>query len=183
MKSKWVKASERLPIEHTADQTFYVRYTMSNGLMIHAQMYRSEIHGECEWLDTGIDEFYELRKECEAITAALKAARRYMRTHFNMTMTGFARALGVTPTQLSEWTSEPITSEPDLKETQEKPESFAWKFIEFNSRRAARGVGAARMEYGGSWFWCSLQDLKKNVRDFGSHPELLRAIEAYKGKP
>lgn len=55
-----------------------------------------------------------LAEENEALKAALKAARKYMRNHFNMTMTGFARALEVTPTQLSQWTSEPITTPPQF---------------------------------------------------------------------
>jgi hypothetical protein len=58
-----------------------------------------------------------------------------------------------------------------------------WKFIEFNPRRAARGARAARMELNGQWFWCDLEDLKSNVQEFGDHPELQKAIEAYKGKP
>jgi hypothetical protein len=52
--------------------------------------------------------------ENKALKESLKTARKYMRDHFNMTMTGFARALGVTPTQLSSWTSEPITTHPQF---------------------------------------------------------------------
>jgi len=55
-----------------------------------------------------------LAEENEALRAALKAARKYMRNHFNMTMTGFARALEITPTQLSAWTSEPVTTPPQF---------------------------------------------------------------------
>jgi hypothetical protein len=62
-------------------------------------------------------------------------------------------------------------------------DEMQWKFIEFNPRRAARGAEAARMEVNGEWIWCSLKDLKNNVREFGEHPELQKAIAAYKGHP
>lgn len=53
-------------------------------------------------------------------------------------------------------------------------------FIEFNPRRKARGVEAARVEANGDWLWMSKRDIELNIRDFGPHPELLKALECYK---
>jgi hypothetical protein len=54
-----------------------------------------------------------------------------------------------------------------------------FKFVEFNHRRKLRGVEAARVEVDGEWLWMSKRDIKLNIRDFGPHPELLKALEAY----
>jgi len=57
-------------------------------------------------------------------------------------------------------------------------------FIAFNPRRAARGVGAAKVafsnENGEQWLWMTKKDIELNISDHGQHPELLRAREAYK---
>lgn len=55
-----------------------------------------------------------------------------------------------------------------------------FKFIEFNPRRKQRGAEAARVEADGEWMWMSKKDIQNNIRDFGPHPELLKALEAYK---
>jgi len=59
----------------------------------------------------------------------------------------------------------------------------AFKFIEFNSRRAARGVEAARVAYidetGEQLLWMSKRDIAKNMMVFGKEPELIKAYEAY----
>lgn len=56
-----------------------------------------------------------------------------------------------------------------------------FKFVEFNPRRKKqRGAEAARVEADGEWMWMSKNDIKNNIRDFGPHPELLKALEAYK---
>lgn len=56
-----------------------------------------------------------------------------------------------------------------------------WRFIEFNPRRALRNAEAARVEIhpDGDWLWMSKKDIQKNIKEFGSHPELQRALEAY----
>lgn len=62
-----------------------------------------------------------------------------------------------------------------------------FRLIEFNARRRARGVEAARVEVAYSekvedldWMWMSLSDLRKNILIFGPHAELERAIKAYR---
>lgn len=35
------------------------------------------------------------------------------------------------------------------------------------------------MEVDGEWMWMSTFDLHFNVRDFGPHPELMKALDAY----
>jgi len=60
-------------------------------------------------------------------------------------------------------------------------EPMHWRFIEFNPRRDMRGADAARVEVGedGEWLWMSKRDIKNNIRDFGDHPELQKALNAY----
>lgn len=62
--------------------------------------------------------------------------------------------------------------------------TMEFRFIEFNSRRAMRGAGAARVEAtdddGSEWLWMSKRDITKNMTQFGRHPELIKAHEAYK---
>jgi hypothetical protein len=53
-------------------------------------------------------------------------------------------------------------------------------FIEFNPRRKSRGAEAARVSADGEWLWMSKRDIQNNIRDFGPHPELLKALESYK---
>lgn len=56
-----------------------------------------------------------------------------------------------------------------------------FRLIEFNPRRAMRGAEAARVEVApdGEWLWMSKRDIKENIRHFGSHPELQKALLAY----
>jgi len=61
-----------------------------------------------------------------------------------------------------------------------EPDGPKFKFIEFNPRRKARGAEAARVACDGSWLWMSKRDVELNIRDFGPHPELLKALESYK---
>jgi hypothetical protein len=56
----------------------------------------------------------------------------------------------------------------------------AFEFIEFNPRRKSRGAEAARVSTDGLWLWMSKSDIENNIRDFGPHPELLKALESYK---
>ena len=56
----------------------------------------------------------------------------------------------------------------------------AFEFIEFNPRRKSRGAEAARVSADGEWLWMSRRDIENNIRDFGRHPELLKALESYK---
>lgn len=60
-----------------------------------------------------------------------------------------------------------------------------FKFIEFNPRRAMRGADAARVEVDteGEWLWMNKSDIRKNMKQFGQHPELQKALDAYKGTP
>lgn len=55
-------------------------------------------------------------------------------------------------------------------------------FLEFNNRRKSRGAEAARVQISdnGYWLWMSKRDLQLNIKDFGPHPELLKALEQYK---
>lgn len=58
-----------------------------------------------------------------------------------------------------------------------------FKLIEFNPRRAARGAEGARVQYTSGnqsdTLWMSVSDIKKNIKEFGKHPELLKALEHY----
>jgi len=56
-----------------------------------------------------------------------------------------------------------------------------FRFIEYNPRRHLRGANAARVEIDpdGEWLWMSQKDLKENIKYHGSHPELLKALDAY----
>lgn len=59
-----------------------------------------------------------------------------------------------------------------------------WRFDEFNNMRAARGAKAARVYIdqndgqGETWLWMSKADIKNNIKDFGDHPELQKALKA-----
>lgn len=63
---------------------------------------------------------------------------------------------------------------------------FAVQFTltEFNERRNMRGAAAARVEMTmdgeTEWLWMTRRDAKKNMREFGEHPELDRVVEAYR---
>lgn len=59
-----------------------------------------------------------------------------------------------------------------------------FRFIEFNPRRAARGVEAARVEVleGGvecGWLWMSAKDIRSNLAEFGESQELRKALAGY----
>lgn len=58
-----------------------------------------------------------------------------------------------------------------------------FKFIEYNPRRAIRDAAAARVEVDtdGEWLWMTKSDIRKNMKQFGPHPELQKALDAYKG--
>jgi len=61
---------------------------------------------------------------------------------------------------------------------------ISFRFIEFNSRRHARGAEAARMyvlEDGVviDWLWMSQKDIRKNIKEFGTSDELRKALAAY----
>ena len=61
--------------------------------------------------------------------------------------------------------------------------SIAFKFIEFNPRRKARGVEACRVEVTEDgeafWLWMSKADIGRNMMEFGSDAELHKAWDAY----
>jgi hypothetical protein len=61
-----------------------------------------------------------------------------------------------------------------------------FRLVEFNPRRVARGAEGARVEVMWSdtvadseWLWMSKSDIRENVRLFGAHPELRKALDAY----
>jgi hypothetical protein len=52
-------------------------------------------------------------------------------------------------------------------------------FVEFNPRRKSRGAKAARVSVDGDWLWMSKCDIRNNIKEFGPHPELLKALSQY----
>jgi hypothetical protein len=50
----------------------------------------------------------------EPMREALKTLRKTLRVGYGCTLRQTAKAAGVSPTQLSKWTAEPITSKPDI---------------------------------------------------------------------
>jgi transcriptional regulator with XRE-family HTH domain len=58
----------------------------------------------------------DLLRENIELKLALGNARTHARTIDNVTTREFAARCGVTPTQLSQWTSERIVTEPDFKD-------------------------------------------------------------------
>ena len=62
-----------------------------------------------------------------------------------------------------------------------------FQLIEFNHRRWQRGAEAARVEIRedgeSAWLWMSERDVRANIREFGPHPELQRALDAYTAAP
>ena len=54
--------------------------------------------------------------ELEQLKAALKSCREAARNNFSVTTRDFASMCVVSATQISEWTSDPITTEPDFKD-------------------------------------------------------------------
>lgn len=71
--------------------------------------------------------------------------------------------------------------EPQVILRTDLPQDQHWRFIELNTTRALRGKEAARVEVdaGGRWLWMSRQNVIDNIRDFGDHPELQKALKAY----
>lgn len=60
-----------------------------------------------------------------------------------------------------------------------------FKLERFNPRRAARGVGAAEVKvqedgHDPIYLWMSKVDIRNNEKEFGPHPELTKALEAYR---
>jgi len=54
--------------------------------------------------------------ELEQLKAAMKRCREATRNNFSVTTRDFASMCGVSATQISEWTSDPINTEPDFKD-------------------------------------------------------------------
>lgn len=61
-----------------------------------------------------------------------------------------------------------------------------FQLLRFNPRRAMRGAPAAEVrimdEDGSVAFWMSEKDIRGNIADFGEHPGLLAALQAYKDR-
>lgn len=64
--------------------------------------------------------------------------------------------------------------------------SLTFRFMEYNPRRAARGVRAARVEVMGDgpayWLWMNASDVRKNMAAHGECEELKKALAAIAGK-
>lgn len=60
-------------------------------------------------------------------------------------------------------------------------EEVCFELMEFNTRRLQRGAEAARVriDTDGNWLWMSKRDVNLNIKEFGEHPVLLRAIRCY----
>ena len=60
----------------------------------------------------------------------------------------------------------------------------AFKLRRFNLRRAERGAGAAEVEIKTDEFqcclWMRLRDIELNIKEFGEHPGLIAARDAYR---
>lgn len=58
-----------------------------------------------------------------------------------------------------------------------------FRFVEFNPRRVLRGKEGARVAVinagNEDWLWMSKRDLDLNIKEFGPHPELVKARLAY----
>lgn len=70
-----------------------------------------------------------------------------------------------------------------VEQVEQPAEPQHWKFIEFNTTRAARGAPAAKVEVDpdGEWLWMTPLDIRLNIRDHGDHLELRKALAAYRG--
>ena len=51
---------------------------------------------------------------------------------------------------------------------------------DFNVRRFQRGAPAASYNVDDGWLWMTLSDIRKNIKLFGEHPELIKGLMAYK---
>ena len=64
-----------------------------------------------------------------------------------------------------------------------------FRFLDFNPRRRQRRAAAARVEVIPSilhqddepsfWVWMTERDVRKNIKEFGPHPELMKALQSY----
>lgn len=56
-----------------------------------------------------------------------------------------------------------------------------FRLLEFNDRRKSRGAEAARVQIDadGNWLWMNANDLRANLKEFGFHPELEKALARY----
>ncbi len=72
-----------------------------------------------EWLsdnepfDCALSEVREMAAEILKLRSALKQARDTMRLD-GVTLRGFSQLFGVSPTQMSQWTADDVTTEPDF---------------------------------------------------------------------
>lgn len=68
--------------------------------------------------------------------------------------------------------------------TQESELDF--KLIEYNPIRNLRGAEAAKVSITEDnwqtsyWLWMSVENIQNNIKEWGPHPELLKALGAYK---
>jgi hypothetical protein len=72
-----------------------------------------------------------------------------------------------------------IAHHPPADQAAEPAQHF--RLVDFNQTRHFRGKPAARVEVDpdGEWLWMTAQDVRLNIRDFGDHPELQKALQAY----
>lgn len=61
-----------------------------------------------------MDQEMAIRLERDRLVEAMKVLRRTFRTSHGMTLRAFAECAGVSATQMSEWTCQPIGRPPDL---------------------------------------------------------------------
>lgn len=59
-----------------------------------------------------------------------------------------------------------------------------FELLQFNNVRFMRGVPAAKVAFDigngdTDWKWMTLSNIKKNIEQFGEHPELLKAKAEY----
>ena len=92
----------------------------SHGLCIHvgqamiADMEENSNHADAAGSVYLHNNAEEMANEIDALRAAMKRLREVLRVNYGHTLRTFADAAGVSPTQMSEWTSDPIATPPDL---------------------------------------------------------------------
>lgn len=61
-----------------------------------------------------------------------------------------------------------------------------YELLRFNPRRASRGAPAAEVKVqdgdNSILLWMSEKNIEDNIKDFGEHPGLLAALQAYKDR-
>ena len=62
-----------------------------------------------------------------------------------------------------------------MSETQ----SIEFRLLRFSPRRNLRGAPAAEVEVNGVPMWMTRKDIRENIKLFGEHKELWKAMEAY----